>query len=129
MFNSAQRFRAPFSGPRQSRRSPSIGGRFMRKLAWLLLFAWAGTAYAALPEAVVPTASRHAVLGLNQLDAVVAAKLDLMSLGEEDAARERLGAPPRFAIPERVSIDTANHGTWEDLGDGQRVWRVRGPGR
>ena len=101
----------------------------MRKLAWLLLFAWAGTVSAAPPEAVVPTASQHAVLGLDRLDSVIPAKLDLLSLGEEDAARERLGAPPRFAMPERVAIDTAHHGTWEDLGNGQRLWRLRIQGR
>ena len=39
------------------------------------------------------------------------------------------GLPPRFAVPERVSITPANNGTWEDLGKGQMLWRLRIIGR
>jgi lysyl endopeptidase len=102
-----------------------------RKQIWLLLlslFALAGTAWAA-PEAVVPTAAKYAVLDVNRLDAVLPGKLDLVRLGEQDAARERLGLPPRFAVPQQVSVGPARRGTWEDLGDGQMLWRLRVLGR
>ena len=100
-----------------------------RKLAWLLLFgslglAVRGTAHAA-PGEFVSTASQHSVLGVNRLDAVVPAKLDLLGLGEEDVERDRQGLPPRFAVPQRVAISPARRGTWEDLGNGQMLWRLR----
>ncbi|HEV2846135.1 MAG TPA: hypothetical protein VG477_14870 [Thermoanaerobaculia bacterium] len=100
-----------------------------RKLAWLVLFAWGGVAHAAAPEAAVPTAARYSVAGVNEVKSVLPGKLDLAHIGEEDAMRDRLGMPPRFAIPEKVSITPANHGTWEDLGNGQMLWRLRILGR
>lgn len=102
-----------------------------RKLAWLLLLlllAFGGVAQAA-PEAVVPTAAKYAVLDVDRLESVVPQPLDLVRLAEEDSVRDRHGLPPRFAVPERVSITPANQGTWEDLGDGQMLWRLRILGR
>ncbi|HEX4961045.1 MAG TPA: hypothetical protein VF173_09425 [Thermoanaerobaculia bacterium] len=97
-----------------------------RKLAWLMmLFAFGGTA----AHGAVPTAASYTVLDVNRLDTVLPEKLDLLKAGEEDVTRERLGLPPRFAIPERVSITPAKRGTWEDLGDGQMLWRLRVLGR
>lgn len=99
-----------------------------RTLAGLILFALGSVVHAA-PQAAVPTAAGHTVLDVNRLESVLPAKLDLARLGEEDAMRDRLGMPPRFAIPEKVSITPANHGTWEDLGDGKMLWRLRILGR
>jgi hypothetical protein len=93
----------------------------------LLLFACGRVAYAT--EAVVPTAAMHTVLDVSRLESVVPAQLDLARLGEEDVARDRQGLPPRFAVPERVSITPAQHGTWEDLGNGRMLWRLRIVGR
>jgi len=103
-----------------------------RTLAWLLMWmAFGSMAHAApaAPDAAVPTASRFPVLDVNRLDSVVSSPLDLARIGEEDAARDRKGLPPRFAIPERVSMTPADHGTWEDLGNGQMLWRLRVIGR
>ena len=101
-----------------------------RKLACLMLFAFtlASVAYAA-PEAAVPTASQYAVAGVHRVGSFVGAQLDLARIGEEDMARDREGLPPRFAIPEKVSISPAKHGTWEDLGKGLMLWRLRILGR
>jgi lysyl endopeptidase len=99
-----------------------------RKLAWLLFFAYSSVVYA-VPQDVVPTAAKNAVLDVNRLDSVLPEKLDLAGLGEEDATRERLGMPPRFAVPQQVSITPADHGTWETLADGQMLWRLRILGR
>lgn len=99
-----------------------------RKLAWLLLFAFGGVAHAA-PGGVVPTAASHTVLDVSRLESVVPSRLDLVSLGQEDVARDQAGLPPRFAVPERVSITPAKSGTWEDLGNGLMLWRLRIAGR
>ena len=88
-----------------------------RKLAWLVLFTFGGAAHAAA-EAVTPTAAGYPVLSVNSLDAVTPAQLDLVRLAEEDALRDDLGMPPRFAVPERVAVTPLTHGTWEDLGNG-----------
>ncbi len=101
-----------------------------RKVAWLMLLTLAlGSVAHAAPEAVVPTASRYAVTNVNSVDAFAAVQLDLARIGEEDAARDGLGLPPRFAIPQRVSITPAKNGTWENLGNGQMLWRLRVVGR
>jgi lysyl endopeptidase len=96
-----------------------------RKLACMLLLAVGGAMHAVAQEAVVTTASQHAVLDVNRVDAVFPNKLDLVKIGQEDAESDRKGTPPRFAIPEKVSITTANRGTWEDLGNGKLLWRLR----
>ncbi len=95
-----------------------------RTLVCLMLLALAGMAYAA-PEEAGPTAAGRAVLDVNRVQSVLPAKLDLTRIGEEDAMRDRLGLPPRFAVPEKVSITPANQGTWEELGDGRMLWRLR----
>ncbi len=103
----------------------------MRKLARLLLFALIPFAVASVAQATpfVSTASQHDVMDVNRLDAVLPAKLDLLKVGEEDVAREQQGLPPRFAIPQKVSITPDRRGTWEDLGNGQMFWRLRILGR
>jgi hypothetical protein len=96
------------------------------KLVWWIPFAFCGVVHA-VPQSLVPTptAAGYAVLDVEQVDSVLPAPLDLASLGAEDVTRERLGMPPRFALPQRVSITPAGHGTWEDLGDGLMLWRLR----
>ena len=100
-----------------------------RLLAWLIPFALCGVLHAApqtlLSAPAAPTAASYAVLGVDQVESVLPARLDLVRLGAEDVERERRGMPPRFALPERVSITPDSHGTWEDLGDGQKLWRLR----
>ncbi len=99
-----------------------------RTLICLLILACSGVAHAA-PQAAVPTAAGRNVLDVNRVASVLPSKLDLTRIGEEDAMRDRLGMPPRFAISEQVAISPANHGTWEDLGNGQMLWRLRIQGR
>jgi hypothetical protein len=99
-----------------------------RRLACLVLLAFSAVAHAA-PEDAVPTAAGRKVLDVYRVGSVLPTKLDLALLGEEDAMRDRLGMPPRFAVPQRVSISPASHGTWENLGDGRMLWRLRIVGR
>ncbi|HEX2224168.1 MAG TPA: pre-peptidase C-terminal domain-containing protein [Thermoanaerobaculia bacterium] len=97
-------------------------------LAWLVLFAFFGGMAHAAPG-VVPTALSYDVLEVNRIDAYAAPQIDLVSIAEEDTAMEAAGFAPRFAIPQQVSIKPSTHGTWEDLGDGRMLWRVRINGR
>lgn len=99
-----------------------------RKLAWLVLFACGSAAHAAT-ESAVPTAASYPVLSVNRLEAVVPAQLDLTRLAEEDALRDQIGMPPRYAVTERVKVTPLTHGTWEELGDGRMLWRLRISGR
>ncbi len=89
---------------------------FKNTLAWLLLAASGVTQTASAAE--VPTAYRHPVLSVQQLDAALGTSLDLARLADEDIAADALGLPPRFAVPERVRLTPARHGTWEKLGNG-----------
>ncbi len=100
-----------------------------RKLAWLMLLLAFGSVAHATAESVGPTAARFSVLDVNRLDSVVPSPLDLERIGQEDVAADAAGLPPRFAIPERVSITLAKNGTWEDLGNGKMLWRLRIIGR
>ncbi len=50
--------------------------------------------------------------------------VDRMALLAEDAARGGRG-PLRFADVLEVELGPENAGVWEDLGDGDRVWRLR----
>lgn len=51
--------------------------------------------------------------------------LDLSAIAAEDVDRERDGLAPRYAIPKPVQITPAAQGTWQNLGDGMRMWRLR----
>jgi lysyl endopeptidase len=90
----------------------------------LLLLAFGGVANAT-PQADGPTAAKYPVLNVNQVDSVRGETLDLQRIGAEDMDRDQKGVPPRFAIPQQVSLSPANSGTWETLGDGLSLWRLR----
>ncbi|MEO8503884.1 MAG: hypothetical protein ABI609_08320 [Acidobacteriota bacterium] len=79
----------------------------------------------AVADTIDSTASRYNVQPLDRVGAVAGPALDLAAIGREDVARSTRDVPQRFAIPERVSMTPADHGTWEDLGDGQLLWRLR----
>jgi lysyl endopeptidase len=61
------------------------------------------------------------------IESIVMPAVDVDSLLAEDAARESAGkpAPARFAMGLPVVFTLANSGTWEDLGDGSWLWRLR----
>jgi hypothetical protein len=80
----------------------------------------------ALPAlAAVPVTSSHQVLGLESIDAVIFPSLNTELLAWEDVEREEMGLPPRFAVPKEVEVSPSTHGTWEDLGQGMKLWRLR----
>jgi lysyl endopeptidase len=87
-----------------------------------------GTA-AGLAQNVASTASQHAVKDIDRIDSVLGSQMDLVAIAAEDEANDRQGLPPRYAIPEAVSITPATRGTWESLPDGGALWRLRIVGR
>lgn len=95
----------------------------------ILVLLLLGTAAGLAAQNVVPTASQHAVKDVHQVDAVLTSQLDLLAIAREDETRDSRGLPPRYAIPEAVSITPANRGTWESLPDGRMLWRLRIVGR
>jgi hypothetical protein len=49
---------------------------------------------------------------------------DLNLLAEEDAKQYKDGSY-RFAVLLPTSLNISNSGTWEDAGDGSRIWRLK----
>jgi hypothetical protein len=75
--------------------------------------------------AATPTADGFPVQALETIDHFHAPIVDAEAARLEDDDREFEGLPPRFAIPFSSQINTDSHGTWEELGDGNRLWRLR----
>ena len=88
-----------------------------------------GTAASLAAQNVASTASRYAVKDVQRIDSVLASPMDLAAIAAADEANDRQGLPPRYAIPEAVSITPATRGTWESLPDGGMLWRLRILGR
>ena len=96
-----------------------------RRLSWSLSFAVLTAAGVWAQERPVPTAAMFPVLPADQVATVRPAPLDLLRIGQEDLLREAQELPLRYAIPTAVAMTPADSGTWEDLGNGQRLWRLR----
>lgn len=76
------------------------------------------------PEAKPFTLSKD-VLDLKAVDKVQTDELDYGAAMIESSRNVEFGLPLRFAIPVRVNYSPANAGTWEELKDGMRLWRLR----
>jgi len=61
---------------------------------------------------------------IEAVDHVVTERLDLEAVRQADERRERRGGPYRFAIPRKVLINPWTDGTWEDIDDESRLWRL-----
>jgi len=64
---------------------------------------------------------------IDEVTRVEMPKIDLSAYRVEDAARDRSETPSpfRFAAGIDADITTATAGTWENLGDGSSLWRLR----
>ena len=71
-----------------------------------------------------PTASKHPVASLERVDHIMTERLDREAVRLEDEARERRGGPYRFAMPRKVLITPWTDGTWEDIDEEIRLWRL-----
>jgi lysyl endopeptidase len=74
---------------------------------------------------VEPTAASQPAAPLEAVDYVEVPAPDLARLESEDALAEELDLPPRFAVPNEVSLRPAERGTRERLPDGRLLWRLR----
>jgi lysyl endopeptidase len=88
---------------------------------WMVLLG----AAASLAATAEPISRTHGVQPLSLVARVDVAALDLEAVRAEDAVRESEGLAPRYAIPQPVAIDPASAGTWEDLSQSERLWRLR----
>jgi lysyl endopeptidase len=57
-------------------------------------------------------------------DHLVLPAVDKAAVARDDAARERLGEPFRFALPAEVAVDPAGSAAWEDLPGGLCRWQL-----
>ena len=98
-------------------------------LSLALALCLGGAAVLAADDEATPAAKAFPVKEVTRIDAFVSAPLDLTAIAAEDRVREQLGLPPRFAIPQEVSMSPRTHGTWERLPGGKLLWRLRIVGR
>jgi hypothetical protein len=90
----------------------------------VVLLLIAGAALGA-PSTVPPSAQSFPVMALDSVDLLRVATLDREALAIEDEERDRQGLAPRFAVANPVSVTSSTAGTWEDLGGGTSLWRLR----
>ncbi|WP_376692829.1 choice-of-anchor J domain-containing protein [Wenzhouxiangella sp. EGI_FJ10409] len=96
-----------------------------RILAAILMAILTTTAVAAgeRPPPASWALERDTLADIRQLDTLRYDALDLEAIAAEDAGREAMGQPPRFAIPRETSVRTADAGRWEVDGD-TAIWRI-----
>ncbi len=87
-------------------------------LLWLT-----GTSFAG--DASAPVGLGQGVQPLSMVQELTLPTVDREALLAEDHMREVQGLPPRFAVPNFVSLTPQTAGTWDDLADGDRLWRLR----
>ena len=64
-------------------------------------------------------------LSLSAVTTVTTPSVDVKALLAEDEVEEAQGFPFRFGAPFDVDYSLTNSGTWSDLADGGRIWRLR----
>jgi len=93
---------------------------------WLFSALLSLVAAAAVAAPVVPTAEMFPTRPLSSVERLGLPAVDLAAAAAEDAVREDEGLPPRFAVPEEMSLTPETAGTWETLPDARFVlWRLR----
>ena len=73
-----------------------------------------------------PTSSTVETKQVSEISLLTVGAIDPESLRSLDKAfSPRQPQPTRFALPADVAISAVDGGTWEDLPDGSRLWRLR----
>ncbi len=91
--------------------------------ALLLSLAAAPWATASATESGVPRQRQAAPLSsVQRLDMPA---LDLAGLAQEDQLRQAAGEPWRYAVPQPTRVSLASQGSWQNLEDGNSLWRMR----
>ncbi len=76
-------------------------------------------------QAYLPTAAKFDTLPLDQVALHQVGEIDRFAIGQEDLQRRLSGLPPRYAIPNAVSITPFTHGSLEGVGNHLLLWRLR----
>ncbi|MEM9846513.1 MAG: pre-peptidase C-terminal domain-containing protein [Bacteroidota bacterium] len=80
--------------------------------------------FAQISLAEQPHAQRYQDLITSNVPTVQMPAVDLNQLQQEDAADEAAGLPPRFGKRFNVSLNPNDHGRWDNVPNGGRVWRL-----
>ncbi|MEM9554762.1 MAG: trypsin-like peptidase domain-containing protein [Acidobacteriota bacterium] len=72
-----------------------------------------------------PTSFSQATTPLALVDARLAPEVDIAALRAEDASKDRQPGPTRFAAAAQAGWSLDSTGTWEELADGSKLWRLR----
>lgn len=109
----------------QDRKVVRPGVVYAAAIAALVLLAAAGPAEARVGAA--PASFTAAVPGLRSVDMVVMPAVDEAQFLREDEERAAKGLDGgwRFAAPIETSLSPSTDGTWTDLEDGGRIWRLQ----
>ena len=56
---------------------------------------------------------------------IVLEEIDLSNIAKEDLENSKNGSPLKFAQSIKVNLNPENSGYWEEMPNGQRVWRLK----
>lgn len=87
----------------------------------LLVLASTGSAIARQAPASWDSTQRTSI---ESIETATFGELDLDAIAAEDQLNQAFGKPPRFAIPNEVSISPLLHGNWSEIGE-ISIWRYR----
>ena len=71
-----------------------------------------------------PMGIGRAARPLRHVEHIVTERIDREAVRQADERRERRGGPYRFAIPRKVLMNPWTDGTWEDIDEENRLWRL-----
>ena len=96
-----------------------------RIIILLLLLAFYVTTYAQLSTRETPVSFNQKVKGKRSIATVTMPYLDMKKIEEEDKEDEEWGMPPRFGYLRQVNYNLKNSGTWTNLSNGDKLWRLK----
>ncbi len=73
----------------------------------------------------MPPSSVDNVLPLSNIQQIILPGIDNDKVQAEDIQRKSEGLAPRYAIPVPCDYTPLDSGTWETMGNGKRLWRLR----
>lgn len=104
----------------------SVRAKFLDAGRWIVVLALATTASSSWARMTTPPASTlHDVRPLSTTQSLELSPRDLERQSAQDVLNDQRPGPTRFAVSIVVDISLENAGTWETLGDGARLWRLR----
>ncbi len=95
----------------------TVRGR-VRPLLMMALLGWGATVGAATDADIGRVLADETSLPALKLD-----RMDLDRLAAEDAIRDELPVPKRFAVGHDVRVTPSGQGRWQQLADGRWQWR------